>query len=65
MTAHKHAVSLIPVSRDDGLDALPTRAQDLIPILLAPLSVGVVHKLQPARARSMCGRELDWIEVVR
>lgn len=35
-------------------------------LVLAPLRPDrSVHRLDPSRARSLCGRELDWLEVVR
>jgi hypothetical protein len=42
------------------------RRQALGPVVLAPASgAAPLQEIEPSRARSLCGRRLDWIEIVR
>ena len=56
-----------------GADLLPGGAavtQLMGPLLLVPqsspdASLGTVSEVQPSQAHELCGRPLDWIEIVK
>jgi hypothetical protein len=65
LRAGTHRIKI--VVPDKGLAPGVTLAnQTLGPLTLAPASDGEpVEEVNPAGARSLCGRSLDWIEIVR
>jgi len=64
LSAGSHLISVeVPAANlDPGEDLVN---QTFGPVMLAPVSDGEqVQEVQPADARSLCGKSLDWIEIV-
>jgi hypothetical protein len=65
LRAGAHEVVIV-VPEDNLAPGVERTNQTLGPLMLAPPSdIEQVRELDPAGARSLCGRSLDWIEIVR
>jgi hypothetical protein len=63
--AGAHTVSIVVPAENLG-PGERTRRQMIGPVVLAPaFDPDPVQYVAPAGARSLCGRRLDWIEIVR
>jgi hypothetical protein len=65
LSAGAHEVSIV-VPGEGLAPGERSRRQMLGPLVLAPSGqTEEVAEVEPAHARSLCGRALDWIEIVR
>jgi hypothetical protein len=65
LRAGTHTVSIV-VPSEDLAPGERSRRQMIGPLVLAPaFDTAPVMEVEPSRASSLCGRALDWIEIVR
>jgi hypothetical protein len=65
LTAGAHQLTIV-VPSESLMPGQFSRRQSVTSVVLTPASgPEAVTQVQPSRARSLCGRPLDWIEIVR